>query len=195
MALVAALLVGLVLSGCDTDPEADLSVDEGEPVKLGDLLYNVQISRFLNPSDHEDKAYLVGQPPPPNDKFYLGVFMQIQNESDTAQEVPTDFKVVDTVGTEFKPIPSNSLFALDLGGQVGGNDQLPEPESTAANGPIQGSMVLFLIDENATEDRPLTLDIPSALARRVKSSSTSSAGLRPALGAASLAMGFPWQER
>lgn len=162
LALAAALLVGVVLSGCNTDPESDLSVDEGQPVKLGDLLYNVEISRFLNPRDPEDRAYLAGQPPPPNDKLYLGVFMLIQNESDTAQEVPADFKVVDTEGTEFKPIPSNSLFALKLGGQVGGNDQLPEPESTAANGPIQGSMVLFLIDENATEDRPLTLHIPSS---------------------------------
>jgi hypothetical protein len=162
LALAAALLVGVVLSGCNTNPETDLSVDEGQPVKLGDLLYNVEISRFLNPSDPEDRAYLAGQPAPPNDKLYLGVFMLIQNESDTAQEVPTDFKVVDTEGTEFKPIPSDSLFALELGGQVGANDQLPEPESTAANGPIQGSMVLFLIDENATEDRPLTLDIPSS---------------------------------
>ena len=42
------------------------------------------------------------------------------------------------------------------------NEQLPEPESTAANGPIQGAMVLFLIDEAATEDRPLILDIPSS---------------------------------
>jgi hypothetical protein len=39
---------------------------------------------------------------------------------------------------------------------------LPEPESTAANGPIQGAMVLFLIDEGATELRPLILDIPSS---------------------------------
>jgi hypothetical protein len=160
--LAAALVAGVVLSGCDTNPESDLSVDEGQPMKLGDLLYNVEISRFLNPRDPEDSAYLAGQPPPPNDKLYLGVFMLVQNEGDTAQEVPSDFKVVDTEGTEFKPIPSQSLFALKLGGKVGGKQQLPEPESTAANGPIQGSMVLFLIDQSATEDRPLTLDIPSS---------------------------------
>jgi hypothetical protein len=159
--LAAALVAGVLLSGCNTDPESDLSVDEGQPMKLGDLLYNVEISRFLNPSDPEDRAYLAGEPPPPNDKLYLGVFMLIQNEGDTAQEVPSDFTVVDTQGTEFKPIPSQSLYALKLGGTVSGNRQLPEPESTAANGPIEGSMVLFLIDEGATEDRPLTLDIPS----------------------------------
>ena len=162
LALAAALVVGVLLSGCNANPEADLSVDEGQAVKLGDLLYNVEISRFLNPRDPEDRAYLAGQPAPPNDKLYLGVFMLIQNESDTPQQVPVDFRVVDTQGTEFKPIPSDSLFALKLGGTVGGNQQLPEPESTAANGPIQGSMVLFLIDQAATEDRPLTLHVPSS---------------------------------
>ena len=162
LVLAAALVVGVLLSGCETSPESDLSVEEGQPMKLGDLLYNVQISRFLNPRDPEDEAYLAGQPPPPNDKLYLGVFMLIENEADTPQDVPADFKVVDTEGTEFNPIPSNSLFALELGGKVAADDQLPEPESTAANGPIQGAMVLFLIDEAATEDRPLTLDIPSS---------------------------------
>jgi hypothetical protein len=160
--LAAALVVGVLLSGCETSPESDLSVEEGQPMKLGDLLYNVQISRFLNPRDPEDEAYLAGQPPPPNNKLYLGVFMLIENEADTAQDVPADFKVVDTKGTEFSPIPSNGLFALELGGKVAADEQLPEPESTAGNGPIQGAMVLFLIDEASTEDRPLTLDIPSS---------------------------------
>ena len=94
-------------------------------MKLGELLYNVQISRFLNPRDPEDEAYLAGQPPPPNDKLYLGVFMLIENEGDTPQEVPSEFTVVDTEGTEFEPLPSRSLFALELGGTVPANDQLP----------------------------------------------------------------------
>jgi hypothetical protein len=163
LVLAAALTVGtLLLAGCESDPESELSAEEGQAMKLGDLLYNVQISRFLSPRDPEDEAYLAGQPQPPNNKLYLGVFMLIENEADTPQDVPADFKVVDTEGTEFNPIPSNSLFALELGGKVAADDQLPEPESTAANGPIQGAMVLFLIDEAATEDRPLTLDIPSS---------------------------------
>ncbi len=162
VALIAALLVGLALAGCDTDPEATLDVDEGQGMQLGDLLYNVQISRFLNPKDDEDKAYLVGQPPPKRNQFYLGVFMQVQNTSGAPQQVPTGFRVTDTVGTEFKPVPSHSLFALDLGGTVPQNGELPKPETTAANGPIQGAMVLFLVDSAAVEDRPLVLDIPSS---------------------------------
>ena len=162
LALVGALAVGLSVAGCGSNSENTLSVSEGEPMKLGNLLYNVQITRFLNPADGEDRGYLVGQPPPPNDKFYLGVFMQIHNEAGTPQRVPTDFRVVDTEGTTFKPLKSRSLFALHLGGQVMSNGQQPEPESPAANGPIQGAMVLFLIDRAAVEDRPLILDIPSS---------------------------------
>ena len=162
VALATAFAVGILLSGCDSNPENATHVGEGEAIKLGDLLYNVQITRYLNPKDPEDKAYLAGQPALPSDQYYLGVFMQIQNESDVTQQVPTDFRVVDTVGTTFKPVPSTSLFALKLGGKVNQNGVLPEPETSAANGPIEGSMVLFRIDSAAIEDRPLTLDIPSS---------------------------------
>ena len=161
-ALAAALTGAALLSGCNTSPENARSAGEGQAMKLGELLYNVQITRLLNPSDPEDKAYLVGQPPPSSDQYYLGVFMQIHNESSTAQQVPRDFRVVDTVGTSFRPIPSKSLFALKLDGPIPPNGVLPEPETTAANGPIEGSMVLFRIDSAAIQDRPLILDIPSS---------------------------------
>jgi hypothetical protein len=161
-ALAVAVVAGVLLSGCNTNPENTLHAKEGEAMKLGDLLYNVQITRILNPSDAEDAAYLAGQPQPSRDQYYLGVFMRIQNEGDTSQQVPTDFTVADTAGTEFKPVQSRSLFALDLGGTLAANGELPEPESTAANGPIEGSMVLFRIDGAAIQDRPLTLDIPSS---------------------------------
>jgi predicted component of type VI protein secretion system len=161
-ATVAALAAGLVFSGCDTAPENANQVTEGQGIKLGDLLYNVQITRILNPGDAEDKAYLAGQKQPGPDQYYLAVFMRIDNEGDTDAQVARDFKVVDTVGDTFAPIPSDSLFALKLGATIHGGDQLPEGESTAANGPIQGSMVLFRITGAAIQDRPLTLEIPSS---------------------------------
>ena len=105
---------------------------------------------------------MAGQPPLGPNQYYLGVFMQIQNKSSSAQRLPSNFRVVDTVGTRFKPVPSKSLFALKLGGNVAGNGVVPAPETTAANGPIQGSMVLFRINSAAIQDRPLTLDIPSS---------------------------------
>jgi hypothetical protein len=159
---VAAIALGVLVSGCDTAPENANQVSEGQGIKLGELLYNVQITRILNLDDAEDKAYLVGQKALPPDQYYLGVFMRVDNEGSSSAQVARDFKVVDTVGTTFAPLPSKSLFALEPGQTIHGGDQLPEGESTAANGPIEGSMVLFRITESAIEDRPLTLEIPSS---------------------------------
>ena len=162
VAAAAGVALGIPMSGCTSNPENATHVSEGQPIKLGDLLYNVQITRILNPSDPEDKAYLVGQKPPGPDQYYLGVFMRVENQSDASAQLASSFKVVDTVGDTFGPIPSKSLFALKLGDTIHAGDQLPEPESTAANGPIQGGMVLFRITAAAIQDRPLTLEIPSS---------------------------------
>jgi hypothetical protein len=161
-AAVVAIAAGVVLSGCDTAPENADQVTEGQGIKLDDLLFNVQISRELNPGDTEDKAYLVGQKPLGPDQYYFGVFMRIQNEGDASAQVPTDMSVVDTVGDAFKPLQSNSLFALKLGDTIHAGDEVPAGESVAANGPIQGSMVLFRIDSSAIQDRPLTLHITTS---------------------------------
>ena len=103
----------------------------------------------------------MGQKPPGPDQYYLGVFMRVDNDGDSSAQVATDFKVVDTVGDTFDPIPSKSLFALKLGATIHPGDQVPEGETPAANGPIEGAMVLFRIDSSAVQDRPLTLEIPS----------------------------------
>src|SRR5262245_1310872 len=84
MALATALLAA---TGCGYSSDSK-EVVEGEPVKLGDVKYNVVFSRFLNPNDTEDSAYLVGQPPPPAEETYFGVFFEVQNESDEAQDLP-----------------------------------------------------------------------------------------------------------
>jgi hypothetical protein len=162
LAAVVAIAAGALLAGCDTAPENADQVTEGQGIKIDDLLFNVQITRELNPGDIEDKAYLVGQQPLGPDEYYLGVFMRVENEGDASVQVPTDMRVVDTVGKSFRPLPSNSLFALNLGGTLHPGDQLPEGESTAANGPIQGSMVLFRITTSAIQDRPLTLHITTS---------------------------------
>src|SRR5919198_3669470 len=95
-ALMAALLgLGLLTAGCGSSGDS-LDVVEGEPVQLSDLSYNVQISRFLNPADPEDRAYLSGQSPLPDDKLWLGVFMQIHNGPGTEQDVARNFVLVDT---------------------------------------------------------------------------------------------------
>jgi hypothetical protein len=160
LALVAALAVALA-AGCGSSDES-LSVKEGEPVTLGDLQYNVQITRYLNPADVEDKAYLAGAPPLPAQDYYLGVFMQVKNEGDSVQKLPQDFTVADTEGKVVHASPLTNDFALQLGSKVDANGQAPAVDTAADTGPIQGSMVLFLVTEASIEDRPLILQIPSA---------------------------------
>lgn len=163
IALAAALLALLampLLAACGD--EESLDVKEGEPVTVDDFEYNVVISRFLNPDDTEDAGYLVGEPPLEGDQLYLGVFMQVSNESSDDVFLPQSFTVTDTQGTKYEPIDSESPYVLPLGGSIPGGGQLPEPDSTPATGPIEGSMVLFRITQASTENRPLEMEIPSS---------------------------------
>jgi hypothetical protein len=161
--LVVAMLAlaGGLVAGCGDDEE-ELDVEEGVPVELGELLYNVQITRFLNPGDPEDEAYLVGQPEAQPDQEYLGVFMTIENEGDETVTVPEDMRIVDTRGNEYEPLDSDSEFALPLGIRLPGGDELPAPDTPAASGPIQGGMILFLVDRTVTENPPIELEITSS---------------------------------
>ncbi len=154
----AALAVGVAACGHESH---ETEVAEGEPVKLGELSYNVTFSRFLNPNDNEDKAYLVGQPPA-NDGFdYFGVFLEIQNESERPQTVPS-MEITDADGNRFAAYPSESLYALQFGEEVEAEEQLPVLDSTADLGAIEGALLIFKLPAEISENRPLTLHIESA---------------------------------
>jgi hypothetical protein len=156
VAVSATLALG---AGCGE--EESLEVEEGEPVELGELSYNVQLTRFLNPAVSEDEAYLHGQPEAPAGQSYLAVFMLIENEGDEPGPVdPGEMRIVDTRDSSFEPVESTSEYALQPGATVPADGELPEPGSIAASGPIQGSMVLFLVREEITENRPVELEIP-----------------------------------
>ncbi len=159
VALVATLSVGM--SACSSADHRQ-NVAEGVPVFLGNLEYGVQISRFLNPSDAEDKAYLDGAPPLPRDAYYLAVFLQVHNHGSTHESLPTRYEVIDTGHHVYLPVPMDNDFAMPLSGTIGSGARIPDPESIAANGPIEGLMLLFLIRNPSVEDRPLTLKIPAA---------------------------------
>lgn len=161
---LVALLAGVPLAGCGEEEGQDaLESAEGEPLELGDLIYNVAITRFLNPSLTSDAEYLVGQETEPPGQTYLGVFLRIDNENeDDAVESAPSYTVTDTSGRDYEPLESESLYALDIGGIVDADGALPAPDTTASEGVIQGSMLLFLVDDDVSENRPLELEIDSA---------------------------------
>lgn len=154
---LSALVLGVSACGYESH-EKDVS--EGEPVELGELTYNVIFSRFLNIHDNEDAAYLVGQPEPPEGSSYFGVFFEVQNESEEPQTLADSLTITDADHQEFEVIPSESLYALPLGGEVEPQEQIPVLDSTPQQGPIEGSLALFLLPAEASENRPLTLEIP-----------------------------------
>lgn len=161
-ALLAALaLAGLALgvSACGYSSD-EKDVVEGEVVKLGELKYQVIFSRFLNPRDNEDAAYLVGQPEPPEGSSYFGVFVEVQNKSEETQTLADSFEITDADHQKFEAIPSESLYAFPAGGKVESQEPIPAPDSPPQQGPIEGSLVLFELPAEASENRPLILTIP-----------------------------------
>jgi len=155
--LLAVLAVTVSACGYSSDSK---EVVEGEPVELGELHYNAIFSRFLNPSDNEDSAFLVGQPPPPPGSAYFGVFFEVQNESEEPQALADSLTITDADHEVFETIPSESLYALPLGGEVEPEEQVPVLDSTPEQGSIEGSVALFLLTASASENRPLILEIP-----------------------------------
>jgi len=157
-AALALAALALFVSACGYSSDSK-DVAEGEPVKLGELQYNVIFSRFLNPSDNEDSAYLVNQPPPPNGSTYFGIFLEVQNKSEETQKLADSFTITDADDQVFEAIPSESLYAFPFGGEVESQEPIPAPDSTPQQGPIEGSLVLFKLPAEASENRPLTLSI------------------------------------
>ena len=118
---------------------------EGEPVELGDLSFNVTFSRYLNPNDNEDSAYLVGQPPPPEGSNYFGVFFEVQNESDEPQTLPSTLTITDAGDQTYDVIRAKASTRSDFGGEVEPQEQIPVLDSTPQQGPIEGSVAIFLL--------------------------------------------------
>ncbi len=164
-ALAVVLLLGLVVlgvAGCGNDLGKE--ADEGVPIQLGDLKFTVQETRSLNPNQADDKEYLAGQQlPTPPGKLYLGVFLTIHNSGDNAVRLPTnaDLSVVDTTGAAYQSIPSHTDYAAPLGSILAPGADIPVPGTAGANGPTQGALVLFLVDESLNENRPPKLEINS----------------------------------
>ncbi len=160
-ALLAFLVLGAAVSACGYESDSK-HVTEGESMTLGDLKYNVTFSRYLNPNDSEDAAYLVGQQEAPEDTNFFGVFFEVQNESDEPQTLPSTLTITDAEDNEYGVLPSESIYALPFEGEVEPEEQIPVLDSPAQQGPIEGSVAVFLLPEEASANRPLTLHIEGA---------------------------------
>ena len=140
--MVLALGAVLALAGCGNKIETrTLGETEGLYIDVGDLTYQVQISRIINPYDLEDRNYLRGLPPgtlpPKADEAWFGVWLRVQNNSsDKTFETAQDFEIVDTQENTFEPIDfgfEDNVFAYSAR-PLGPNAILPNCRSPPARG-------------------------------------------------------------
>jgi hypothetical protein len=165
LALLSALVAALALSACGHKEEEILQGhNEGSYLDLGELKYQVQISRILNPNSVEDRAYLVGLTNAERElkvgEQWFAVFIRVQNITDEPKRAATDYRIIDTQETVFRPLvlaPEN-VFAY-RGGNVPPKNLIPRPDSPAEQGSIQGSLLLFKMPNANLENRPLELSI------------------------------------
>jgi hypothetical protein len=158
--LAALMLVVLALGVAACGSGDPREVEEGEVVKIGGLKYSVIFSRYLNPNDNEDAAYLKGLEPAQNEHNYFGVFLQVKNPTHETLGVANELTITDADGQKFEAVENESEYAFPFGAKVTENEWIPELDTPASSGPIQGSVVIFEVPEEVSADRPLLLHIP-----------------------------------
>ena len=165
--LIALLAVAaLAVAGCGNKTSGPVTNadTEGIYLDLGGMKYQIQLSRYLNPSDTEDRGYLLGLPSgvqAGSGDVWFGVWLRVQNETNKPLPVATDYTITDTQKSVYRPIPldpKSNPFAYQ-GGLVQPDSIVPLPDSAAGNGPIQGSLLLFRIKVDSLQNRPLILRV------------------------------------
>jgi hypothetical protein len=177
IALVAlALIAAFALGACGeshtrvtTGTYAGASGKNAPYLNVGPLVYEVQISRELNPYNVEDAAYLKGVPAAqsqlhPGEEWF-GVFMQVYNNTDVPHPIASNITITDTEGNTYYPVAlaSTNSFAYRPE-QLAAKAQIPAPNTIAASGPTQGALLLYKIKVISLDNRPLTIKIADPLA-------------------------------
>ncbi|HEY5260630.1 MAG TPA: hypothetical protein VIJ33_00790 [Solirubrobacteraceae bacterium] len=171
--LLALLLVpALMLSACSdnshtrvtTGTYAGESGQNAPYLDVGPLIYEVQLSRELNPYDTEDSAYLNGLTPAqrklnPGEEWF-GVFLQVYNETSTTHPAATDISISDTQENVYTPIvPAATNEFAYRGGLLAAKGRIPALNTVASNGSTQGSLLLFKIQIVSLDNRPIEIKI------------------------------------
>ncbi len=171
LSLAGVLLAAFVLSSCgDSHTRVTTGTYAGESgqnapyLNVGPLVYEVQLSRELNPANVEDASYLQGLTPAqralaPGEEWFA-VFIQVYNQTSTPHLGATNLTISDTQNNVYTPIipgPTND-FAY-RGGLVPAEGQIPVSGSIAANGGTQGALLLYKIQVVSLDNRPLEIHI------------------------------------
>jgi hypothetical protein len=171
LSLGLVLLAALVLSACgNSETKVTTGTYAGESgqnapyLNVGPLVYEVQLSRELNPANVEDAAYLQGLTPlqrrlAPGQEWFA-VFIQVYNHSSVPHLGASSITISDTQNNLYTPIvPDQANQFAYRGGFIPADSQIPVPSSVAANGGTQGALLLYKIQVVSLDNRPLTIHI------------------------------------
>jgi len=164
--LVGAGASAIAISGCGAGEHATFSDNLGPGyVQVGQLNYQIQVSRELNPFDvNEDADYLKGfshsQLALPATDEWFGVSLQVFNWSHRAATPTRSFYITDTLGDRFTPLanPSPNPFSY-VPTSIPAGDQLPNIASDAYASWTQGELIIFKVPYADLPDRPFVLHI------------------------------------
>lgn len=169
--MALALLAMLALGACgdshtrvSTGTYAGEAGDSAPYLNVGPLVYEVQVSRELNPANVEDAAYLQGLTPAqrtlkPGEEWFA-VFIQVYNQTSTPHLGATDVTISDTENNIYTPIALSQAneFAY-RGGSIPAKSRVPAPSTVAANGGSQGALLLYKVQVASLDNRPWTIHI------------------------------------
>jgi hypothetical protein len=136
-------------------PDGLIRVAEGEPLTFDGLRYRFA-SRYLSLRDKRDAAYLASGSAPSEGLHYAAVFVEIQNEGDESQVLPTMF-ITDAAGTEHAAFPPATPYSRAFGEVVEPHETQPAPDSGQQK-PIRPELLIFRLAPE-TDQLPLTLHI------------------------------------
>lgn len=163
--LAALAALGLGLAACGPGAIATAN-NEGDYLKAGPLVYQVQISRELNPASTEDREYLRGVPDFARNlsstQEWFALFVRVTNGTAAPQRAADQFAITDTQGHTYRPVVLTGAnpYAYQSG-DVAPDAQIPAVDSTAYYSPTQAAELLFKIDISAYQNRPLRLSVTS----------------------------------
>jgi hypothetical protein len=169
--LALAVLVAVVLGACgDSHTRVSTGTYAGESgqnapyLDVGPLVYEVQLSRELNPTNPEDAAYLQGLGPAESKlapgQEWFAVFVQVYNNTSRSLTSASDLTISDTQGNTYTPVTPSPINPYAYRpGVVPAKGRSPQADTTAASGPTQGALLLYKIQTVSLDNRPLEIKI------------------------------------
>jgi hypothetical protein len=168
--LIGGAVCAAVVSACGAGEHVTYADNEGPGyVQVGQLNYQVQISRELNPWSAEDGFYLQGftksQLVLPLADEWFAISMQVYNWTNRAHTPTNDFFITDTVGDRYTPLvnPTPNSYSY-VPSPIPPGGQLPAIDSDAYTGWTQGEFLIFKVPYASLVNRPFILHIVSPYA-------------------------------